>query len=168
MTFNQTSWKPGVKPEGAGRPQGSRNNRTKEVIQQIVAAGHKDPLLTLAELQAKSKDETIRAQAANMLAPYLHSKCSALPPLRYLNIPISCPEFTSPQVAKDWLATLPVRVARGELDLDAAKELAQLTIAWLNSQLDTDKLRLQELTSGLTQHETKIIIHRPPRVRTGR
>src|SRR6516164_8522693 len=72
-------WKPGVSGNPAGRPIGARNQRTKEIVQQIIDAGHQDPLLTLAELQAKSDDEAIRATAANMLAPYLHSKCMAKP-----------------------------------------------------------------------------------------
>jgi hypothetical protein len=72
-------WKPGERPEGAGRPVGARNRRTAYVIELIRSAGHQDPLLTLAELQAKSQDEGIRATAANMLAPYLHSKLAAIP-----------------------------------------------------------------------------------------
>jgi hypothetical protein len=65
--------------------------RTTEAIEAIIAADHQDPLLTLAELQAKSSDEGIRATAANMLAPFLHSKCGAMPPLRFISEPIELP-----------------------------------------------------------------------------
>ena len=89
MTLNQTSWKPGQQVEGGGRPVGSRNIRTKGVVEKIIALGHKDPLETLSELQHSSSDEGIRATAANMLAPYLHSKMAATPvpaPPRYMEI----------------------------------------------------------------------------------
>jgi hypothetical protein len=73
------TWKPGERPEGAGRPVGSRNIRTEEVLDKIKALGFQDPLVTLAQLQANSGDEAIRATAANMLAPYLHSKNATKP-----------------------------------------------------------------------------------------
>src|SRR5712672_1534825 len=88
------AWAPGQSgnPHRNGaRPLGSRNRRTTEAIEAIIAAGHQDPLLTLAELQAKSADEGIRATAANMLAPYLHSKTGATPPLRYIEQPVILP-----------------------------------------------------------------------------
>jgi hypothetical protein len=80
-------------------PLGSRNKRTTEAIEAIIAAGYQDPLLTLAELQAKSADEGIRATAANMLAPFLHSKCGPMPPFRFIIEPIELPHAhpTSPQ-----------------------------------------------------------------------
>ena len=73
------------------RPVRSRNRRTTDAIEAIIKAGHQDPLLTLAELQAKSTDEGIRATAANMLAPFLHSKCGAMPPLRFISEPVVLP-----------------------------------------------------------------------------
>src|SRR5712672_4059325 len=88
------AWAPGQSgnPHRNGaRPLGSRNRRTTEAIEAIIAAGHQDPLLTLAELQAKSSDEGIRATAANMLAPFLHSKCGAMPPLRFISEPVELP-----------------------------------------------------------------------------
>ena len=38
-------------PPGPGRPFGSRNRRTKEIIEQIIKNGFKDPLIVLSELQ---------------------------------------------------------------------------------------------------------------------
>jgi hypothetical protein len=62
-------WKPGQSGNVNGRPVGSRNIRTQEVLDKIKAAGYTDPLIILAQLQANSDDEAIRATAANMLAP---------------------------------------------------------------------------------------------------
>ena len=36
-----------------------RRGRWKDIIQQIIEAGHKDPLLTLSELHGTSADEAI-------------------------------------------------------------------------------------------------------------
>ena len=102
------------------RPLGARNRRTTEAINAIIAAGHQDPLLTLAELQAKSADEGIRATAANMLAPFLHSKCGALPPLRFIEQPPELPHVhpTSPQEVDANIAHIIQAFASGHLDLD--------------------------------------------------
>jgi hypothetical protein len=117
------TWVPGQsgnpKRNGA-RPFGSRNRRTTEAIEAIIAAGHQDPLLTLAELQAKSSDEGIRATAANMLAPFLHSKCGAMPPFRFIVEPITLPHpapTTVDQVNAN-IAHINQAFASGTLDLD--------------------------------------------------
>jgi hypothetical protein len=118
-------WSPGQSgnPHRNGaRPLGSRNRRTEEAIQLIISAGHQDPLLTLAELQAKSADEGIRATAANMLAPYLHSKCGAMPPLRFISEPVELPHPSPTTVdhVNANLAHINAMVAAGTLDMDFA------------------------------------------------
>ena len=77
--WKEHSWKPGKSGNPGGRPAGSRNIRTQEVLDLIRAQGHKDPLVTLSELQNSDPNSSIRATAANMLAPYLHSKLAAKP-----------------------------------------------------------------------------------------
>jgi hypothetical protein len=116
-------WVPGQsgnpKRNGA-RPFGSRNRRTTEAIEAIINAGHQDPLLTLAELQAKSADEGIRATAANMLAPFLHSKCGAIPALRYIEEPITLPHpnpTTEAEISAN-IGHLNTLLAAGTLDVD--------------------------------------------------
>ena len=89
-----TELKPGEVGNPNGRPIGSRNKRTTEIVNQIIATGNRDPLLTLSDLQQNSQDEGIRASAANMLAPYLHSKLGATPappPKIYLETQILLP-----------------------------------------------------------------------------
>ena len=83
-------------------------------------AGHQDPLLTLAELQAKSTDEGIRATAVNTLAPFMHSKCGAMPPLRFISEPIELP-FPNPITLEEINANtsyLDQALAAGTLDID--------------------------------------------------
>ena len=114
------NWVPGHSAPGAGRQLGSRNRRTTDAINAIISAGHQDPLLTLAELQAKSTDEGIRATAANMLAPFMHSKCGAMPPLRFISEPIELP-FPNPITLEEINANtsyLDQALAAGTLDID--------------------------------------------------
>jgi hypothetical protein len=115
MTFGQ-----GQVYRNGARPKGSRNRRTTEAIEAIIAAGHQDPLLTLAELQAKSADEGIRCMAANMLAPFLHSKCGAMPALRYISEPVELPHL-NPKTVDDVNANIShinALIAAGNLDID--------------------------------------------------
>jgi hypothetical protein len=67
-TATSGSWKPGQTANPNGRPLGSRNNRTADIVKRLMALGIKT-LETLSELQNNSPDEAIRATAANMLAP---------------------------------------------------------------------------------------------------
>jgi hypothetical protein len=69
MTFQ-----PGVAANPNGRPKGSRNRRTQEILDLIQGRGDKDPLDALSEIITTNKDAAIVAQAANILAPYVHSK----------------------------------------------------------------------------------------------
>jgi hypothetical protein len=99
-------WKLGVGGNPNGRPVGARNKRTKEIIQQIIDAGHKDPLVTLSEISATHPDDNLRATAANMLAPYMHSKMQSAPAPRFLDQIEEIPKFTTVQEAEDYLAEL--------------------------------------------------------------
>jgi hypothetical protein len=116
------TWLPGQtgNPHRNHRPVGSRNRRTTDAIEAIIKAGHQDPLLTLAELQAKSTDEGIRATAVNTLAPFMHSKCGAMPPLRFISEPIELP-FPNPITLEEINANtsyLDQALAAGTLDID--------------------------------------------------
>jgi hypothetical protein len=59
----------GIVTNPVERPLGSRNNRTKEVIEKITANGFKDPLITLSEISANSKDEHMRATTSQISLP---------------------------------------------------------------------------------------------------
>ena len=64
----------GPETRGPGRPPGGRNRRTQVVLDLIQGRGDKDPLDALSEIVTKNQDASIVATAANILAPYIHSK----------------------------------------------------------------------------------------------
>jgi hypothetical protein len=114
-------FQPGESGNKNGRPIGSRNKRTTEIVNQIISSGNKDPLLTLSDLQAQSADEGIRATAANMLAPYLHSKRMAIPAPRYIERPFELPNNnpTTEGEINTNLGALNQAYASGDLDYDS-------------------------------------------------
>ena len=137
------AWKPGQVTNPNGRPTGSRNNRTKQTIEKIIALGHKDPLETLSELQHSSDDEAIRATAANMLAPFLHSKNATKPippdPV-YIQEAISLPRPTSISQATNNIAHLSEMKSTGLLDFSTADSLIADQKVILNALIDEAKV----------------------------
>jgi hypothetical protein len=143
MPLNQTSWKPGASLNPNGRPKGSRNIRTTEVLEKIKSLGHKDPLVTLSELQNNSQDEGIRATAANMLAPYLHSRMGLTPvpaPPRYMEITQQIEKPKSIAQAYENILLLSDLKAKGEIDIEAADSLIADQRVVLNAMVDEAKL----------------------------
>ena len=136
-------FKPGQVTNPNGRPVGSRNNRTKEIVEKIIALGLKDPLITLAELQHSDPDPSIRATAANMLAPYLHSKCMAKPvppdPV-YFEQAVSLTRPTNIREAYENILKLSEMKAQGQLDVATADSLIADQRVVLNAMVDEAKL----------------------------
>ena len=137
-----------------GRPPGSRNKRTQEVLDQIKARGDKDPLDALSEIITKNQDPSIVAQAANMLAPYVHSKRSAVLVPRYAEHPISVPEFLTVEDAEKFLGHIPVLVDRGELDFQSAQDFSTLTRNWLSAKYERDEMRIKMAAANAVPNPT--------------
>jgi hypothetical protein len=124
---------PGESGNPNGRKPGSRNRRTQEIRDLIQARGDTDPLDALSAIITTNQDPAIIAQAANILAPYVHSKRGTVPAPRFLDTPVEVPAFTSVTQAEDYLASIPVLLGRGEIDSQTALELSTLTKNWLDA-----------------------------------
>jgi hypothetical protein len=67
----------------------------------------------------------------------------ATPTPRFVENPIDVPDFERIQDAEAFLAKLPVRVARGELDFQSAQELCVMTNLWIQTQYQREELLLK-------------------------
>jgi hypothetical protein len=142
-----------------GRPPGSRNKRTQEILDLIQERGDKDPLDALSNIVTTNQDPAIVAQASSILAPYLHSKRSvAAPAPRYIDSPVQVPEFQSVDQAETFLASLPVLLGRGELDSQTALELSTLTRAWISARHEREELQLKIANNRSLSADTTIRI----------
>lgn len=141
-------WAPGQSGNPNGRPPGSRNKRTKELFETLEGRGDKDPIDYLSDIVTNSKDESLRIQAAGLLTPYKHSKVAATPAPRYIETPITLPDFQTVTDAELFLGQIPVLVARGQLDFQSGTELSGMVTAWINAKYARDELRLKEANAN--------------------
>ena len=158
MALSSTSFVNGQIGNPNGRPVGSRNRRTKEIIEQIIKSNNKDPLLTLSEISSNDPDSAIRATAANMLAPYMHSKMQSTPASRFVEEVFAIPEFTHVSDAEQFLARITALVSQGQLDLQTGLELSTLAKNWLDAQYAREELAIKQFNTGSTEHEQTIRI----------
>jgi hypothetical protein len=145
MALSSTSFVNGQIGNPNGRPIGSRNRRTKEIIQQIIESNNKDPLITLSEISSNDSDSAIRATAANMLAPYMHSKMQSTPAPRFVEEVVVVPDFPTIESAEDYLKTIPVLLGQGAIDSQTALELSTLVRNWILSIHARSELELKRI-----------------------
>jgi hypothetical protein len=142
--------RPGQTNNPAGRPPGRVNRRTQELLDLIHERGDTDPLDALSKIVTANQDPSIVAQAANILAPYVHSKRGTLPAPRFVDEPITVPDFQSIDQAEDFLAFIAQRAGKGELELQSANDISNLVRNWIEAKLahtNTD-LKVQAQNSG--------------------
>lgn len=63
----------GGRRPGAGRPRGSKNQRSAEIAREAAAQG-KTPLEVILEFMRTGEDPAMRFEAAKAAAPYIHPK----------------------------------------------------------------------------------------------
>lgn len=66
----------GGKREGAGRPPGSKNKKTKEQQEAVAATGQTPLEYLVSVFQDEERDERVRIDAAKAAAPFVHAKLS--------------------------------------------------------------------------------------------
>jgi hypothetical protein len=148
-------------PGQSGNPAGNtghstRRKGTREAFEAIKNAGYIDPLVNLAKIQHESENEGIRASAAASLLGYIHPKLQSIPVPRFIDRPFKIPVFQTIEDAKNFLATIPSRIAGGELDLDFADCLTKSTVAWLQLQYAEMGIDLKAQAQGASNHDTTI------------
>jgi hypothetical protein len=139
---------PGESGKPNGRPKGARNRRTQEVLDLIQGRGDTDPLDALSAIVTTNKDPNIVATAANMLAPFVHSKRGTVPAPRFIPEPIEVPKFSTLDQAEDYLNDLSVRLGRGEIDSQSAIEIGGLIKQWMDSRRAAIELDLKIAAQG--------------------
>ena len=141
-------FQPGQVGNPNGRPVGSRNRRTQEVLNLIQGRGDTDPLDALSEIVTTNKDPNIVATAANMLAPYVHSKRGTLSAPRFVPELIEVPSFTSIDQAEDFLNAIATRLGLSEIDSQSALELTTIVRTWIDSRRADQELQLKIASQG--------------------
>jgi hypothetical protein len=147
-------FQPGNSANPNGRPVGSRNKRTKELFDKLEARGDKDPIDFLSEIVTTHPDPQLRIQAAGLLTPYKHSKQSPLPVPRYVEHPITLPDFVAVEDAEAFLGKIPQLVAAGELDFQSGLDLSTMTRAWLSAKYERDEMKLKMLAANADPNPT--------------
>jgi hypothetical protein len=150
-------------PGQSGNPAGNnghstRRKGTREAFQVIKDAGYIDPLVNLAKIQHESENEGTRASAAAALLGYCHPKLQSIPVPRYIEHPIDVPEFTSVEIAEQFLAKITTLLAAGQLDLDFADSLTKTTVGWIQSQYAKQQIDLKAVAQGASSSEQVIRI----------
>jgi hypothetical protein len=153
MTFQ-----PGQSGNPSGYKASTRRKGNAEIFYEIKDRGYLDPLITLAKLQHESENESVRANAAAALAPYTHPKLQSIPTPRFIDRPFKIPIFQTIEDAKSFLATIPSKIAAGELDLDFAESLTKSTVAWLQLQYAEMGIDLKAQAQGASSGDTTIHI----------
>src|SRR5262249_27417934 len=150
------TWEPGKSGNPNGY-KGPRDRARREVFERIQGLGHLDALETLSTIQNDANtDPSIRVAAASSLAPYCHPKMQSTPTPRFIELQIDVPEFTHVIDAEIFLAKIALLVARGQLDIQSAQELAGLVKLWIDSQYAKDELQFK--INPPEERDTKITI----------
>jgi hypothetical protein len=154
VAISSTSFAPGVVTNPNGRPVGSRNKRTQEVLNLLQARGDKDPLDALSNIITTNQDPAIVATAANILAPYCHSKRGTLPAPRFVDDPLQVPDFQTIDEAQDFQKEIARRAAAGELELQTSLDISTLIGNWIRSRQATIELDLKISAQGGPHDQT--------------
>jgi hypothetical protein len=143
---------------GPGRPPGSKNRRTQEILDLLQERGDKDPLDFLSSVISSENHypAELKLSAANYLAPYLHSKYGNKIPPRYIMEPVELPhpEPTSIEQANININYISARKAAGTLDLDFADSLINDNRVIANNLIAQEELQLKLADHGGPANQT--------------
>jgi hypothetical protein len=125
-------WKAGESGNPKGRKRGSKNARTREVIEKI--NGQTDSLVLLAEVAGSSEAPlAIRVQSAIGLARYQHA-----PAPRLLRKKIDLPEPTTIAEATANIGRIATLVAQRKLGADEGNDLTAILGKWIEAKVSAE------------------------------
>jgi hypothetical protein len=125
-------WKEGESGNPAGRKRGSKNARTRAVIEKI--NGQTDSLVLLADTCASSEAPlAIRVQSAIGLARYQHA-----PAPRLLRNKIDLPEPRTIADATGNIGRIATLVAQRKLGVDEGNDLAAILGKWIEAKVSAE------------------------------
>jgi Family of unknown function (DUF5681) len=153
-----TEFQPGQSGNPNGRPAGSRNKRTSEIISEIRKLGHKDCLLRLSEIVHSHTDTALVIQASNVPAPYIHSKRGTIPAPRFVEEAIAVPDFACVDEALDFQKEVARRAAAGELELQTSLDISVLVGNWIRSRQASVELDLKVRAQSVNSANQRIIV----------
>jgi hypothetical protein len=135
------------KGNASGRPKGTRNKRTQEILDMIAERGDTDPLDYLSGIVSGNGQYTTEQKtiAANYLLPYKHSKCGTTPVPRYIAEPIELPHLkpqTLEQINEN-INFITELKAQGRLDIDIADSFINGQRAIANNLIAEEELKLK-------------------------
>jgi hypothetical protein len=161
MGLNEQSWKPGERPEGAGRPVGAGNRASQQNREHYKEMKYKDLIEYWGEIVSNEKYSTeVHLQAARDAAPYLYNKLGAKPaspdPVYFqTQIHLPCPEPTTIIQINANIWYLHQLKLTGQLDIASADNAINDQRILGNNIIDHDKLLA---ANGNPNQEQRIIV----------
>src|SRR5262245_30759269 len=111
-------WKPGQRPEGSGRPRGSRNKRNEELWRKLAARGDLDPAEFLSEIVTDTNNsKELRIAAAGQLMPYKYAKATAPAPVVFIEQTLNINRPTNIREARENISYISELKAQGKIDM---------------------------------------------------
>jgi hypothetical protein len=112
-------------------------------------ANHKDCLMRLSEIVHSETDTALVISAANVLAPYMHSKRGTTPSPRYVeeSITLPHPEPQTIEQANANIAYLSVQKVQGLISVDSADSIIGDNQKFVDNLIAEEELKLKILSA---------------------
>jgi hypothetical protein len=129
------TYRPGESGNPKGRPKGTFKRDSALVLRVLKDRNDTDPLALLSTIVTCAEAPLeLRVQAAGMLAPYRHARCST----RYISRKIKLPEVETVEQATACIARISTLAAAGKLGLDEANDLIGHQKSFIEARIGCD------------------------------
>jgi hypothetical protein len=141
----------------AGRPPGSRNRQSVELLNQLKADGHILPAPFLASVVSDvTARRDLRVTAAGLLAPYVHSRLAMIPHSATMPEGYTLPPLTSVAACQQAIAKVAADTASSILTItESAHLMALIDAAYKAFELTETAERIAVLEARLAAAEDR-------------